>query len=280
MDTTTLAEAYSGLTLTNYSLIHAVIFLLFLLPLCAVTGVLVGRLQRSFRSSRGLEVDVTVGDTTLGAILALLGLILAFTFGNALSTFQGHKETLLQEANALGTAFLRTDYLPEPGSTELKQALLDYAKTRTFPEQPLAGDHRAVLAFIAETLNAQAKLWPLTVEASQREDVPAPVQTFMAGAMNDVLDSHLIRIQSFNTPVADASQSMTLMIAIIALLLLGGREGLAGHRINWRTFVFPAMLWVVMCTILDTQRGQEGFVQEDDGVMLATIRDMERTLAR
>lgn len=280
MDTTTLAEAYSGITLNRYSLITAELILLIILPLCALTGVLVGRWQRGWRMSRGLDVDVSVGDTTLGAILALLGLILAFTFGNALSTFQGHKETLLREANALGTAFLRTDYLPEPGATELKRALYDYANSRIFPDQPLAGDRAALFAFIGRTLEAQSKLWPLTVEATQRDDVPAPVRTFMAGAMNDVLDAHLIRVQSFNVPVADASQSMTLMIAIIALLLLGGREGLAGHSINWRTFVFPAMLWVVMCTILDTQRGQEGPVQEDDGVMLATIRDMEQALAR
>lgn len=278
MDTTSLAEAYSGITITRFSLIQADLFLLVLLPVCALAGVMIGRWQRGFRRRRGLDVDVTVGDTTLGAILALLGLILAFTFGNALSTFQGHKETLVREANALGTAFLRTDYLPDPGATDLKRALLDYARTRTFPDQPLSGDPAAVLAFIARTLDAQSKLWPLTVEATRREDVPAPVQTFMAGAMNEMLDSHLIRLQSFNTPVADASQSMTLLIAVIALLLLGGREGLAGHQVNWRTFVFPAMLWVVMCTILDTQRGQEGFVQEDDGVMVATIRDMEQAL--
>ena len=46
-----------------------------------------------------------------------------------------------------------------------------------------------------------------------------------------------------------------------------------------RTLIFPAMLWVVMMSIADTQRGLDGFILDDYGVLLTAIREMEIALA-
>jgi hypothetical protein len=64
------------------------------------------------------------------SVLALLGLILAFTFSSGMNHYQLRKQAIVAEANAIGTAFLRADLQAEPGRTELKKALLEYARAR------------------------------------------------------------------------------------------------------------------------------------------------------
>jgi hypothetical protein len=229
-------------------------------------------------SSGGQPVEALVGETTLGAILALLGLILAFTFANSLAVSQDRKATLNAEAAALGTAFLRADYLPDPGRTDLQQALLAYAQTRIVPPDTRFDSKAAVLEFVAESLRAQAVLWPLTLEATA-DPVPPPIKSFVAGAVNDALDAHIDRMQTLSVPVANVTQGMMLSIAVVALFLLGNRSGLAGRPLTWRTFVFAYSLFAVMVTITDIQRSNEGFVRLDDASLRATIFDMEQALA-
>jgi len=73
------------------------------------------------------------GNLILTSMFALLGLILAFTYGAGISRNEVRKEVVIAEANALGTAFLRAHLVAEPGRTELKKALLDYARTASYP---------------------------------------------------------------------------------------------------------------------------------------------------
>jgi hypothetical protein len=68
-------------------------------------------------------------------MFALLGLILAFTYGAGVSRFDATKQATTVEANTIRIAFLRADMVAEPESTKLKQALLDYARTRLIPQQ-------------------------------------------------------------------------------------------------------------------------------------------------
>ncbi len=273
MQETAAVEFYQGLTLPILSFFQLAIFLAVLLPAAVLGGYAIARWQKSRWERSGRPVEVTGGETSLGAILALLGLILAFSFGNSLSSYQNRKQALLVEANALGTAFLRAEYLSGENARLLQRALLEYAKTRVIPEERLEGEAE-VVSFLDTTLEAQAVLWPMTLEAT-RGEVPAAIQTFVAGAVNEVLDAHLIRMQTLATPVSEISQMMTLVIALIALSWLGYREGIRGHPMTQRTFVFSAMLWVVMLSIVDTQRGQSGFIRDEDNVLVTTIREMQ-----
>src|ERR1041385_3910873 len=72
------------------------------------------RLGRYRRSRREQEKEAPVG-TMVGATLGLLAFILAFTFGLAANRFDIRRELLLDEANAIGTTYLRAGMLPERG---------------------------------------------------------------------------------------------------------------------------------------------------------------------
>jgi hypothetical protein len=277
MEPATTAEVFRHVTLPSYGLGAAALVLFVLLPAVAILGLLTGRSNRQRRIASGKEVDLRAGEASLGAIMALLGLLLAFSFGSALSLLESRKLDVIAEANALSKAFLRADYLPEPSRSALKDALHEYAQTRLVPETGGLVSTEDASFFIERSLAAQDRLWPLTVDATD-EPLPPAIATFVAGAVNDVLDAHQMRMRSISIPVAERSQIIVVVTALAALFLLGNRAGIAGRTLTWRTFTFAALLFVVMMTVLDLQRGSQGFIRVDQRALRATLADMEARL--
>lgn len=278
MDATSAAFLYNGISLPALPIYWVAVVLLITLPTAAIAGYFTGAARRKWLLSQGRKVDAVVGEATLGATLALLGLLLAFSFGNALSLSDERKSVMVEEATALGTVFLRADYLSDTGRDKLQTSILDYARTRILPGNGQVNSVEKAQAFLDRTLQAQAKLWPVTLEVTQ-DPTPAPIKTFVAGAMNDAIDAHLFRVKTLSNPVSEVTLSMVLAAGLVSLFLLGNRSGMVGRKLTWRTFVFSGFLFVVMGSIVDTQRGNEGFVRNDATALRATIHDMEVTLA-
>lgn len=271
------AVLYRQIDMPFAAMFATAVILLLSLPTAAVIGYWTGATRRRSLLAAGREIDHVVGETTLGAIIGILSLLMAFSFGNALSLAQSRESALINEANAIGTAFLRADLLPDPGRTALQRALLDYAETRVLPgDGSIVGVNEA-RAFIRATLVAQARLWPLTLEVTQ-DPVPVPIRVFVSGAMNDVLDAHFIRMENLSNPVSNVVSAMLIATAMTALFLLGNRAGLVGRALTWRIFLLSGFLFLVMITIADIQRPSQGLVRTDDIAMRATIFDMTTAL--
>lgn len=277
MEITTAAELYRHTSVPALSFFNVILLLLVTLPLAALVGHRVGRADREKTIASGREVDLVAGEMSLSGILALLGLLLAFSFGNALNIAQTRKVTGVEEATALSTVYSRADYLSDAGRTELKLAILEYAKTRVVPTDGVLDSTEEILSFLDTTLQAQAKLWPMVLEVTA-DPVPPPIKTFVAGAMNDALDAHLFRMQAFYVPITNITQFTLAAAAVAALFMLGNRSGLVGRDLTWRTFVFAGFLLVVMITIVDLHRGAEGLIRFDQTALLAVILEMEAAL--
>ncbi len=271
------ASLYDQISLPVLSLPAVALLLLVALPAAAVAGYFAGRRRRETLIANGQETEAIFGETTLGAIIGLLGLLLAFSFGNALQLSENRKSAIVEEAAVLGTAFLRADYLPEPGRSQLKNALLDYGKTRVIPDSERLTSKESMQAFIAASLEEQSKLWPLTLEVTA-DPVADSVKTFVAASVNDTIDQHLYRVKNLSNPVSDVTQGMMLALALTSLFILGNRSGSLGRRLTWRTFVLSGFLFVVMIAILDTLRWGEGFVQTDATALKVTVFEMEQGL--
>ena len=125
------------------------------LPILAVFGVfaLISMLcyEAGFRLGRwwqDREPGEQEGPTGMlvGSILALLAFLLAVTMGMASDRFDTRRAVVLEEANAIGTTYLRAGYLPEPASSEIRELLREYVPLRIagHPTTNLAGGHRAL----------------------------------------------------------------------------------------------------------------------------------------
>ena len=219
----------------------------------------------------GKATKKTGDDVTLASMLALLGLLLAFTYSFSLSRADMRKQAILNEANAIGTAFLRADLAQEPGRSALRQALLDYARTRV-PGKGLYGD--ALRAETERSLQVQSRLWPATKQALQGE-LPAPIQALIVQAVNEVLDMHAARIAVIRDRLPGAVLLLLVLVAATSLAVAAHNAALNAHVNRGRMTAFAIALAALMLIIVDFDRGKEGLVQISDRPLLDLIRDLE-----
>jgi hypothetical protein len=210
-------------------------------------------------------------------MLALLGLLLAFTFGFALSRAEARKVTLVEETAAIGTAFLRADLLAEPGRTALREAVGAYARTRVM-DADVMGSSAEFASFFQRTLEAQAALWPTAMNALRTDTSPA-ISVLIANGITEVLDAHTRRLAAGLDGVPMVVKIMMLAYAASALFFVGNNAALRGRHLSWRTFLFSIGLSVVMVIVMDFERSREGFVQTNLAVMVSAIAEIDAALA-
>lgn len=218
------------------------------------------------------------GGVVLSALLALMGLILAFTYSSSVSRFDARKQSVVMEANALGTAYLRADLVAEPGRSELKQALLSYARTRVVSQKGLlsAQERRQ---FIANSLEAQAILWPLTV-GIVTAGKPGPIEVSLASAINEVLDVHTERIAALVDKLPSVVVWMLVLIGASSMAVVGYNAAISGPVSRWRMMTFALVLTGIMLIIIDFDRPGDGLIRVNTVSIENTIADMEAEFQR
>jgi hypothetical protein len=75
------------------------------------------------------EASTPVG-TIVGSTLGLLAFMLAFSFSLAASRFDARRQTVVEEANSIGTTYLRAGLLPQPQATQIRKLLSEYIESR------------------------------------------------------------------------------------------------------------------------------------------------------
>ena len=104
----------------------------------------VGYVLGKFRRERPKQEKEASVSAMVGATLGLLAFMLAFTFGLAASRFDARRIALVDESNALATAYLRAGLVPEPHRTEIRSLLSEYVDIRLSVLQPGGNVEQAV----------------------------------------------------------------------------------------------------------------------------------------
>ncbi len=183
------------------------------------------------------------------------------------------------EANALGTAFLRADLIAEPGSTELKQALLNYARTRVVSGKRTRRAQEERKAVLLKMLEEQARIWPIT-EKIIKESKPGPIETALVTAINHVFDVHTLRLAAGLDKLPLAVILMMLVMAAVALGVAGFNAGINGKISRGRMTAFALVLTLIMFVIQDFDRPSEGWICVPDATLHFVILEMETELAQ
>jgi len=121
------------------------------------------------------------------AVFGLLGLLLAFTFSGAASRFEDRRHLITEEANAIGTAYLRIDLLPPDTQPEIRQLFSRYLRTRMVIYRD-AEDVTATKARTSETTVLQREIWSMAVSATQRPEAAADAAKLLLPALNAMID--------------------------------------------------------------------------------------------
>ena len=152
-----------------------------------------------------------------GAVFALLGLLIAFTFSSAEGRFEERRHLVVQEANAVGTAYLRIDLASPDLQSRLRSLLRSYVDARLDASRQAPGGEQADIARCSEL---QSQIWQLSVAACRAAPSPAPSMLLLP-ALNEMFDIATTRSAA---RIIHPPGIIFAMLAIVALgsSLLGG----------------------------------------------------------
>jgi hypothetical protein len=226
----------------------AFLLIVFLVLLSIEGGFRLG-LYRRKRSEQ--EKDAPVG-AMVGSTLGLLAFMLAFTFGMAASRFDARKALVLEEANAIGTTYLRAAMLPEGGDA-VRGVLREYVDQRL---AAVKGGN--VLTALKESEALQSKLWALAVAAGQQHPNSIVVGLFVQ-SLNDVIDIHAKRVTAgLRNRIPGTIWISLFVIAALSLGAMGYHSGLAGPTRSLAVVAVALAFSAVIGLVVDLDRPQEG----------------------
>lgn len=209
------------------------------------------RLGRYRRSRSGQEAEAPVG-AMVGATMGLLAFILAFTFGAAAERFDSRRQIVLDEANAIGTTYLRAGMLPSRRD-EVRLLLRQYVDVR------LEGVRtKQVAEGIRRSEQLQEQLWAQAVALGEGHPASIVVGLFVQ-SLNEVIDLHAKRVTaSIRNRIPGAIWLALLAVAVLALASMGYHIGIAGTGRSPAQVAVAVTFAVVIGLIADLDRPQEG----------------------
>lgn len=195
-----------------------------------------------------------------GAVFALLGLLIAFTFSGAASRFDARRDMIVQEANAIGTAWLRLDLLPTGSQPELRDLFRRYLDFRLAAYKRLP-DFDAAMAEVAKANTVQGEIWRRAVTTCKES--PSPLNAQLFPALNEMFDIATTRTMAAR---AHPPALIFFMLGVLALMssLLAGYAMAGGKARSWiHIFGFALIMSATVFVILDLEFPRLGYLRVD-----------------
>jgi hypothetical protein len=204
----------------------------------------------------------------VGATLGLLAFILAFTFGLAAARFDARRQVLLDEANAIGTAYLRAGMVPERGE-QIRGLLRDYVAVRLDAVQP--GN---IAEGIRRSENIQQQVWTEAETVGSKNPNSIVVGLFVQ-SLNEMIDLHAKRVQAaVRSRIPGAIWLGLFAVASLSLATMGYHAGLSGTRRSLAILAVAVTFSVVIELIADLDRPLEGVLRVSQQALLDVKRSM------
>jgi hypothetical protein len=216
----------------------------------------------------------------LSAALALLGLLIAFTFSMASARFDARRQALLEEANAVGTTYLRFQMLEEPYRSRLSADMLSYLDARR-AFLSAGADLSAVERADEATGAVENRIWATLTDWIPRHPTDTANVSLMQ-ATNDMFD-----LAASDRVVRETRVPLTIIRAIvmysfIAALLLGQSFAARNDRNPFAAIVVFILVALSIALILDLDRPATGTITVSTTPFdraVASIRAMEAAKA-
>jgi hypothetical protein len=209
-----------------------------------------------------------------GSILALLGLLIAFTFAGAASRYHSWKVLIGEEANAIGTAWLRVDLLPVDAQGPVREAFRQYLDSR-LKTYDLLPDLEAAYRELERSRKMQDEIWRLSVDGCRGGDVPQATMLLLP-ALNEMID--ITTTRQVATTIHPPMVIFVMLVAVAAASALMAGYGMSrGKGRSWLHIVaFAAVLAATVFVIIDLEYPRLGFFRLDAADQV--LRDLRATM--
>ena len=220
---------------------------------------LIGWRLRVRHLAAGAERELAGVGVVESAVFALLGLLLAFTFSGAASRFDERRTLIVEEANAIGTAYLRLDVLAPVARDELRANFRDYLDTRLRMYRDLP-DLKAAEKDFARSIQLQQQIWSKAVTATGGTQ---PATMLLLPALNTMFDITTTRMMAMQTHPPRIVFVMLAALCLLGALIAGYAMG-ASKR-NWiHILAFAGTLAAAFYVTIDLEYPRFGLIRLND----------------
>jgi len=208
-----------------------------------------------------LRLSATVDESRHDQILAardafglLLSLILSFTMVMAVQRYDHRRELLVDEANAIGTASLRAQTLPEPYRGKVLELLREYVDLRFTYRRLWIGPK--LDEAVARAKKLQSRLWEQCAAVAQQD--PTPINSILLQSINETIDLGEKRLAALENRIPPPVWTILVLISMLTCFIVG----LGTKRRFWvTTVVWPLMVAMVLGLTADLDSPRTGLIQ-------------------
>jgi hypothetical protein len=228
-----------------------IIVILFFLMLGAIwIGYKIG-LKKTKTDNKNSEIS--------SALLGLLALILGFTFAMAGSRYENRKTNLIDEANCIGTAILRSDIYPDSLKNEFKKDFKAYLNSRR-DYYLLDNDEVKLTASLKQSATVSERLWSRATFYAKDKNYFIQ-SNMMLPALNEMFDSASKSNMVLNSKVPETIVYLLLAFSVVISFFIGYNSGLE-KKINVKFITgFCFLICIVIFITLDLDRPRRGLIK-------------------
>lgn len=252
--------------LESSPLVAICVFVTLLILGCCELGFRLGNYRRK---EQGKDAPTAIGPM-VGGLLGMLGFLLAFTFSMAAAQHATRKSNVLEEANAIGTLYLRAELLPPDYRDSVKSLLREYVDVRLKPAASGEFDH-----VLLESAEIHKRLWALVSSAAIRQ--PDTNSALVLESTNEVIDMHERRVTGAEYNRIPSSVWIALAaITICTMLAIGLQIGFAGRRRFLPTLLVAVAFAALVSLVVDLNRPASGLITVGQDSMLDLQSSMDQ----
>jgi hypothetical protein len=239
----------------NFALLYSVLLFCSML-ICLEAGRRIG-LKRASLESSGTSDGKKVVE---GSFLGLFSLLLAFSFSGAISRFDHRRELIVEEANDIGTAYLRIDLLATSIQPRMRDLFRTYLDARLAVYQKLP-DVEAARAELAHSAELQKQIWDTAVSSTRGggDSHPEGGKLFLP-ALNSMIDITNVRTWAALTHPPLIIYALLFAVAMICGLFIGQSLFLARSILWGHMLAFALLVSMSMFVILGIEYPRMSFI--------------------
>lgn len=207
--------------------------------------------------------------TVLGGLLGLMAFLLAFSIGIVINQHNGRKAMVVTEANAVGTAYLRASFLPEPDRATARDLLREYVEVRL----AAAADAAQIESTLARSEEIHGQLWSI-IEDNVSKGQDSAIMALFVDAVNEVIDVHSERLAAINLRLPRLLGIVLYAATLLSFLLVGISSSADGKRDFFAILLFALAFVAVLMIVVDLDRPQQGLLIVSQEALEDVLRSM------
>lgn len=191
------------------------------------------------------------------AIMALLGLMLAFTFSMSLAKHDQRRQMVVSDSNSIGDFYTCVSLLKEPVRGTLQAVVREYVRQRLALANASRHDPAALEKVLAEIQGMQDQMQALVGEAVEGG---TPIAVPLVNTLNEVTSSHAARLAAARDRLPWSIVALLFLAAVLSMALMGKHQALSEQRECTATVGFVLLISMVVWVTLDLNQPHRGVI--------------------